>query len=193
MTKTFFLPRKTLAAASLAGLLLVSVPAVQATTPSPENADGIVAPIVDIQDTVLDIVSVSEDIEGTATTAVTEDKEVLTLAADVTFGKDSSVLNDKATKVLDEALAEWKTKDISSVEIVGHTDSVDGQVPNQKLSTDRAAAVEEVLKDELTGVTFESEGVADSNPRAEEDGTDEEVERARALNRRVEITVTFEE
>ena len=66
-----------------------------------------------------------------------------------------------------------------------------GAVDNQQLSNDRAADVAAALKDALGEVTINAAGKGATVPITKESGSAEEVEAARALNRRVGILVTF--
>ncbi len=66
-----------------------------------------------------------------------------------------------------------------------------GAVDNQQLSIDRAAAVAAALKDALGEVTITAADKGATVPITKESGSAEEVEAARALNRRVGILVTF--
>ena len=73
-----------------------------------------------------------------------------------------------------------------SILITGHTDAVGSDASNQRLSEGRAQAVREALINRgIDGSRIEAEGKGESEPVA-----DNETEEGRALNRRVEITIT---
>lgn len=160
-------------------------------TAGPGTSNG-QASVFEIIMPVEDINYVSEDLDGASQLDEAEDYAVLTLSADVNFAKDSAKLSTRANKILADAATKWKDKDITSIEITGHTDSVKGKVENNKLSRDRAAAVEKVLKKDFPDAKISSAGKGPSQPRAEEAGLEgKELEKARAMNRRVEVVVSF--
>lgn len=147
--------------------------------------------VYDIVAPIEDIVAVYEEIDNAATTATAADGQEIRLAADVNFDKDSAALTARAGEILSAATSQWKERTIETISVVGHTDSVQGAVDNQQLSNDRAAAVAAALKDALGEVTITAAGKGATVPIAKESGSAEEVEAARALNRRVDILVTF--
>ena len=125
--------------------------------------------------------------DSTSTHAGSKDITV-TLASDVTFASDSADLTsaaDAQLKTVAGQLAQYP--DGGTLTIVGHTDDVQDDAYNQTLSEKRANAVKTRLA-QLTSLDkwqTSVSGKGESEPRIN-DTTDE----ARAVNRRVEITLT---
>ena len=125
--------------------------------------------------------------DSTSTHAGGKDITV-TLASDVTFASDSADLASGAEAQLQTVAGQLKQHpDGGTLTIVGHTDDVQDDAYNQKLSEKRANAVRTRLE-QLTSLDkwqTSATGKGESEPRVK-DTTDE----ARAANRRVEITLT---
>ena len=125
--------------------------------------------------------------DSTSTQAGGKDITV-TLASDVTFASDSADLASGAEAQLQTVAGQLKQyPDGGTLTIVGHTDDVQDDAYNQKLSEKRANAVRTRLE-QLTSLDkwqTSATGKGESEPRVK-DTTDE----ARAANRRVEITLT---
>ena len=125
--------------------------------------------------------------DSTSTHAGGKDITV-TLASDVTFASDSADLTsaaDAQLKTVAGQLAQYP--DGGTLTIVGHTDDVQDDAYNQTLSEKRANAVKTRLA-QLTSLDkwqTSVSGKGESEPRIN-DTSDE----ARAVNRRVEITLT---
>jgi OmpA-OmpF porin, OOP family len=88
--------------------------------------------------------------------------------------------------MLDIFLSRAPTLNTSTITIVGHTDSVGDKTVNQRLSETRASSVKKYLV--LKGLqpnNIRTSGKGDSSPVASNDTAE-----GRALNRRVDITVT---
>lgn len=119
-----------------------------------------------------------------SSTSAEEDQVTVTLASDVLFAPDEHTLSAKARAVVDRAATSITNQaDVGDVHVVGHTDDVDSDAYNQRLSGRRAASVADRLEDALGGdYTITEEGRGESEPVAE--GTSSQ---ARAANRRVEI------
>ena len=125
--------------------------------------------------------------DSTSTHAGGKDITV-TLASDVTFASDSAELASGAEAQLQTVASQLKQHpDGGTLTIVGHTDDVQDDAYNQTLSEKRANAVktrlEQLTKLDKWQTTVSGKG--ESEPRIN-DTTDE----ARAVNRRVEITLT---
>ena len=125
--------------------------------------------------------------DSTSTHAGGKDITV-TLASDVTFASDSADLTsaaDAQLKTVSGQLAQYP--DGGSLSIVGHTDDVQDDAYNQTLSEKRANAVKTRLEQltKLDKWQTSVSGKGESEPRIN-DTSDE----ARAVNRRVEITLT---
>lgn len=119
----------------------------------------------------------------TVETIETENGETtIRLATDILFTPDSAELPHNAAARITELLGDVPNG--SAVAVLGHTDSVQGAVDNQQLSTDRAAAVAEVLRRSRPDLTLDVAGFADTRPVVPEDPDDPST---RAANRRVEI------
>jgi len=79
---------------------------------------------------------------------------------------------------------------VTEVHVVGHTDSVGDDADNEALSLDRATAVQTFLVAQVAGLPVTVEWRGETQPVAVEEGLPEQVEAARALNRRVEVAAT---
>ena len=125
--------------------------------------------------------------DSTSTHAGSKDITV-TLASDVTFASDSAELASGAEAQLQTVASQLKQHpDGGTLTIVGHTDDVQDDAYNQTLSEKRANAVKTRLE-QLTSLDkwqTSVSGKGESEPRIN-DTTDQ----ARAVNRRVEITLT---
>lgn len=75
------------------------------------------------------------------------------------------------------------TRHLNAVE--GHTDSVQGEVDNQELSSNRAETVADVIAEVRPDLELHVEGYADTKPAEQEEGSDDD--EARKANRRVEL------
>ena len=125
--------------------------------------------------------------DSTSTHAGSKDITV-TLASDVTFASDSADLASGAEAQLQTVASQLKQHpDGGTLTIVGHTDDVQDDAYNQTLSEKRANTVKTRLAQLTSLDTWQTSvsGKGESEPRIN-DTTDE----ARAVNRRVEITLT---
>ena len=125
--------------------------------------------------------------DSTSTHAGSKDITV-TLASDVTFASDSADLASGAEAQLQTVAAQLKQHpDGGTLTIVGHTDDVQDDAYNQTLSEKRANAVKTRLAQltKLDKWQTSVSGKGESEPKVN-DTSDE----ARAVNRRVEITLT---
>ena len=124
-----------------------------------------------------------------STSTHTGSKDItVTLASDVTFASDSADLTsaaDAQLKTVAGQLAQYP--DGGTLTIVGHTDDVQDDAYNQTLSEKRANAVKTRLEQltKLDKWQTSVSGKGESEPKIN-DTSDE----ARAVNRRVEITLT---
>ena len=124
-----------------------------------------------------------------STSTHTGSKDItVTLASDVTFASDSADLASGAEAQLNTVASQLKQHpDGGTLSIVGHTDDVQDDAYNQTLSEKRANAVKTRLE-QLTSLDkwqTSVSGKGESEPKIK-DTSDE----ARAVNRRVEITLT---
>ncbi|ROR73405.1 OmpA family protein [Bogoriella caseilytica] len=116
------------------------------------------------------------------------DRSTTTLATDVLFAPDEWELTGEADETLQAAIGELSGVGGRNLEVVGHTDNVDGAVDNQELSDNRAAAVRDRLEDLKDLSVFDevtTDGRAATEPIAGNDS-----EEGRAANRRVELHYT---
>ena len=112
----------------------------------------------------------------------------VTLASDVTFASDSADLTSAADAQLKTVAAQLaQYPDGGTLTMVGHTDDVQDDAYNQTLSEKRANAVKTRLAQLTKLDTWQTSvsGKGESEPKVK-DTSDE----ARAVNRRVEITLT---
>ena len=125
--------------------------------------------------------------DSTSTQAGSKDITV-TLASDVTFASDSADLASGAEAQLNTVAGQLaQYPDGGTLSIVGHTDDVQDDAYNQTLSEKRANAVKTRLEQltKLDKWQTSVSGKGESEPKVN-DTSDE----ARAVNRRVEITLT---
>ena len=124
-----------------------------------------------------------------STSTHTGSKDItVTLASDVTFASDSADLASGAEAQLQTVAGQLKQHpDGGTLTIVGHTDDVQDDAYNQTLSEKRANAVKTRLEQltKLDKWQTSVSGKGESEPKVN-DTSDE----ARAVNRRVEITLT---
>jgi len=122
-------------------------------------------------------------IEELETTAEEDGEQVISLSSDILFAPDEWELPDRATAKLQELLQD--VPDGATLAVHGHTDSVKGEVDNTELSQNRAEAVADAVADVRSDLDLDVRGFADSRPKEEEGGSDDE--EAREANRRVEL------
>ena len=124
-----------------------------------------------------------------STSTHTGSKDItVTLASDVTFASDSADLTSAADAQLQTVAGQLaQYPDGGTLTIVGHTDDVQDDAYNQTLSEKRANAVKTRLAQLTKLDTWQTSvsGKGESEPKIK-DTSDE----ARAVNRRVEITLT---
>ncbi|KAE8764117.1 OmpA family protein [Georgenia thermotolerans] len=109
-------------------------------------------------------------------------RTTITLATDILFTPDSAELPQTAAARVGELVAQVPQG--AAVQVHGHTDSVQGAVDNQELSTARAEAVADVLRAGRPDLQLEVAGFAATRPAVTERADDPAT---RAANRRVEI------
>ena len=114
-------------------------------------------------------------------------EEVITLSGDALFDFNKSTISPDAAATLDQIAADKLSTpgSYSSIEIVGHTDSVGSDAYNQGLSERRADSVASYLASKgLDRSKMTTSGMGESQPVA----TNETAE-GRQQNRRVVITI----
>ena len=111
--------------------------------------------------------------------------EKVTLAANVLFDYDKSVLKSEGKRRLDELVQKVTAVNLEVVIAIGHTDSIGSDAYNQKLSVRRAESVKAYLVSKgVEPNRIYTEGKGEKQPVASN-----KTEGGRAKNRRVEIEV----
>ena len=111
--------------------------------------------------------------------------EKVTLAADVLFDFDKSVLKPEGKSKLDDLANKVKAINLEVVIAIGHTDSIGSDAYNQKLSVRRAESVKAYLVSKgVEPNRIYTEGKGEKQPVASNKTKD-----GRQKNRRVEIEV----
>ena len=111
--------------------------------------------------------------------------EKVTLAADVLFDFDKSVVKPAGKGKLDDLAAKVKAINLEVVIAIGHTDSIGSDAYNQKLSVRRAESVKAYLVSKgVEPNRIYTEGKCEKQPVASNKTKD-----GRQKNRRVEIEV----
>ena len=130
----------------------------------------------------------TQALDDSTSTLADNQKVTVTLASDVTFASDSADLAPAADAQLKTVAGQLgQYPDGGTLSIVGHTDDVQDDAYNQTLSEKRANAVKTRLEQltKLDKWQTSVSGKGESEPKIK-DTSDE----ARAVNRRVEITLT---
>jgi len=111
--------------------------------------------------------------------------EKVTLAADVLFDFDKSVLKPEGKAKLDDLASKVKAINLEVVIAIGHTDSIGSDAYNQKLSVRRAESVKAYLVSKgVEPNRIYTEGKGEKQPVASN-----KTKEGRQKNRRVEIEV----
>ena len=111
--------------------------------------------------------------------------EKVTLAADVLFDFDKSILKTEGKNKLDDLATKVKAINLEVVMAIGHTDSIGSDAYNQKLSVRRAESVKAYLVSKgVEPNRIYTEGKGEKQPVASNKTKD-----GRQKNRRVEIEV----
>ncbi|NYE49172.1 outer membrane protein OmpA-like peptidoglycan-associated protein [Spinactinospora alkalitolerans] len=160
----------------------LDIPVTEASDPDPAIADAAVA-----EPTILPLRQFQENVDGPISREDSNDETTVMLSSDVLFDLNESELTSEADAALEQVAQEVDGSEASTVRIDGYTDNSGNDAINNPLSEDRAAAVEERLKELVTrdGVSYEVAGHGSSDPVG-----DNSTEEGREKNRRV--TVTFE-
>jgi OOP family OmpA-OmpF porin len=169
---------------ALAALAVLSLAAAPARAQEPT--------VLDLRLPVEDLSLATASLDDSVSTAESESRVRVTLAADVLFRFDRASLTPGARSRLDEVAARIRDRRPSRIQIDGHTDSKGSNAYNLRLSRRRAAAGARWLRAELGSDTpaLGTAGHGEEDPIARNtrrDGGDNP--RGRACNRRV--TVSF--
>ncbi|GHD02940.1 OmpA family protein [Zhihengliuella salsuginis] len=124
---------------------------------------------------------------GSATLSggVKEEGETITLAAEIFFAPNEHTRTPESEGELEALIGELQERDPARLTVLGHTDDVQDEDHNQRLSERRAQAIADEIASALGGgVDIEVSGRGESEPIA-----DNETDAGRQLNRRVEVTV----
>lgn len=110
----------------------------------------------------------------------------IALDSAVLFDSGRYELQPKAFEAIDKALMDIDNREVTSVVVAGHTDSVGSAAKNRQLSENRARAVAEYLVEQagFSEQRVSREAYGESRPIA-----DNETAAGRVKNRRVELTV----
>ena len=128
--------------------------------------------------------SVDGRVEALQTQERTGSTTSVTVNSDVLFAFGSDVLDERARAAVAAVAADLPSG--SAVQVVGHTDGVGADAPNQALSERRARAVAAVLGQGRSDLALTATGRGETEPVEREGGDDDAA--ARAANRRVVIT-----
>jgi outer membrane protein OmpA-like peptidoglycan-associated protein len=127
-----------------------------------------------------------KQLAGTGVDVIREgDNILLDMPSGITFAFASSDINAQFYPVLDKVASTLSAYDQTTVNVVGHTDSVGSDAANQTLSERRAGSVAGYLQSRgVGGGRLNTMGYGKTRPVASN-----ETEAGRAENRRVEITL----
>ncbi len=111
------------------------------------------------------------------------DNIMLDMPSGITFGFNSSDVNAQFYPVLDKVAATLNEYNQTTINVVGHTDSVGSDAVNQRLSEQRASSVAQYLQSRgVASQRLQTSGYGKTRPVDSND-----TEAGRANNRRVEI------
>jgi outer membrane protein OmpA-like peptidoglycan-associated protein len=110
---------------------------------------------------------------------------VVTLSSDILFDTDDASLSNGAKAKIATLVAEVPNG--ATMKVYGHTDSVDSDAHNQKLSDRRAEAVAAAVRSARSDLRLDVRGFGETQLEKPETGDEESMAQARAENRRVEI------
>ncbi len=114
------------------------------------------------------------------------DDIILNMPSNITFDVDEADIKPQFHEVLDSVALVLKEFQKTYVDVLGHTDSTGAEAYNQDLSMRRASAVANYLIGrDVRGERFLIRGMGEAAPIA-----DNATAEGRALNRRVEITLS---
>ena len=104
----------------------------------------------------------------------------------VFFESGKSDVTPESSSAIDDLFKQMSSQKDMNIEIGAHTDNIGSETYNQQLSQQRAASIRNhLIKKGIDGKRIIAKGYGESKPIG-----DNNTEEGRALNRRVEITVT---
>ena len=141
-----------------------------------------------IADEVVEVVEAVEVVEKVAEAPAAPQGTIDTreFSEETLFDTDSAEMNSAGVAVMNDmftALAEYKG--ITSISVIGHTDSRGEEAYNQTLSEDRAQTVADLIAAKYPDASMDVQGMGETSPAASNDTAE-----GRQLNRRVEVDVT---
>ena len=166
--------------------LFADVPVIDAEVPAVDGAEEQLD-LAAVEEAPLEpMLALSQDLAQPIREQRQAETTTVAISSDVLFDSSSADLDEKAEEALDEAARRIESHESGPVTIIGHTDSVDSDDVNLKLSKERAEAVAEALADRLDAGAYQlsTDGKGESEPIASND-----TEEGKALNRRVEIVL----
>lgn len=174
--------RSSRAVALATGLVVAAATALGPATAS--AAPGPVAPVLPIVAPVLDIVFAEADLKKEARVEKGPRRTTITLDSTVLFARDSPKINTKARGRLQDVADQLRKSGPGKVTITGYTDDLGSAAHGLTLSRQRAAAVADVLRDDLpeADYPFTTKGRGEADPAVPNTS-----ERNRKINRRVVI------
>jgi outer membrane protein OmpA-like peptidoglycan-associated protein len=187
------------------GLTAVQTPASALSTQGPDGVvrgelGGDPARPGDLPSTILEIDAPTpslvlniESLDGSIGVRREEGSTTVTLAADVLFAFDSATLSAAAKARIAETAKDLRADGATGiVRVAGHTDHVGTERYNRDLSLRRARAVAAALQPLVAdlAVTLQPRGYGWDEPLVEETKGGKDDPKARARNRRVEISST---
>lgn len=134
---------------------------------------------------VVEVVEVVEKV-AEAPAAPTGKIDTREFSEETLFDTESAELTSAGVAVMNDmftALAAYKG--ITSISVVGHTDSRGEEAYNQTLSENRAQTVADLIAAEYPDASMDVKGMGETSPAASNDTAE-----GRQLNRRVEVNVT---
>jgi outer membrane protein OmpA-like peptidoglycan-associated protein len=171
----------------IAALLVVAGSAAQLGTAFADDTAPVApltAPVISIVAPVLDIQFGESDLRSEARVEQLPRTTTITLDSTVLFGKDSAKINAKAKARLQDVARQLKARGPGAVRVTGYTDDLGSAAHGKTLSLQRANAVAEVLRRDLTGSAypFTVAGKGEADP-----AVPNKDEASRRINRRVVV------
>ena len=122
---------------------------------------------------------------GVAVTQTTDNRLKMQIPSDVSFDTGRSAIKSNFAPILNQFANTLSQNAVTTITIVGHTDSTGSDAVNNPLSVDRA----EAARDYLVGKGVARSRIATEGRGAREPVADNNTDQGRGNNRRVEIFV----